>query len=127
MRFILLLLGTLSLLPTMGGQAGSAGFQYDGGDRLVSVSYSASLDLSYTYDAAGNITSITAKGYPAGNINRDGRLDLKDAILILQLLSGMNAAEADVCRDCAVSDDGKISLSGVIYTLQAIAELRTPF
>ena len=62
-----------------------------------------------------------------GDINGDGDVNLTDAILALQVISGMNpiGVRSDYASSGAdVNEDGKIGLEEVIYTLQVVSELR---
>lgn len=54
-------------------------------------------------------------------------MNLTDAILALQVISGMNpiGVRSDYASSGAdVNEDGKIGLEEVIYTLQVVSELR---
>ncbi len=55
----------------------------------------------------------------AGDVNVDGNVDLKDAIIGLQTLSGMNSNQSWVAGD--INGDGKIGLPEVISTLNQIS------
>jgi len=57
-----------------------------------------------------------------GDVNGDGKVDLADAILALQVLAGLNPPDVNIGAD--VNNDGKIGLEEVIYILQKVAELR---
>lgn len=45
--------------------AGSASYTYDNLGRLVKVSYSTGVVITYTYDAAGNRTATVVTGAPS--------------------------------------------------------------
>jgi len=55
-----------------------------------------------------------------GDYNKDGNIDLKDAILPLQVMTGQSPAEA-VYGSADINGDGKIGLEEVIYILQTLA------
>lgn len=58
-----------------------------------------------------------------GDINKDGQIDLTDAILVLQVLAGLEPA-LPVYKQADVNEDGKIGLEEVIYILQKVSGLR---
>jgi hypothetical protein len=58
-----------------------------------------------------------------GDLNRDGKLDLLDAILAIRVCISMTPAE-EVNTDMDVDGDGKIGMTEVIYILQKVAGLR---
>jgi len=57
-----------------------------------------------------------------GDIDGKGSVDLADAILVLQVLAGINPPDVNVGAD--VNSDNKIGLEEVVYILQKAAELR---
>lgn len=72
---------------------------------------------------AGESKTVTA-GYKIsseGDINTDQRVDLKDAILALQVTAGFSVSDADKEKD--ISGDGKIGLAEAIFILRELAEL----
>jgi len=64
----------------------------------------------------------TSNGITKGDIDNDGDVDLADAILVLQVIVGLNPAGLDLDGD--VNNDGKIGVEESIYTLQFISGLR---
>jgi len=58
-----------------------------------------------------------------GDINQDKQADLSDAILVLQIMSGITPS-GTTNKGADVNGDGKIGLEEVIYILQMVAELR---
>lgn len=61
-----------------------------------------------------------------GDIDNSGNITLQDAIMGLQITSGMNAG-AQVYTSAEVSGDNKIGIAEAIYILQCISELRTGY
>ncbi len=59
---------------------------------------------------------------PAGDINDDWSVNLSDAILVLQVLAGMNPA--NVHRSADVNYDGKISTAELLFILQKVSGMR---
>ena len=60
-------------------------------------------------------------GYP-GDLNGDGVMELKDAILALKAILGMG--DPFVCYTADLNGDGKIGIAEAAYVLQEVAELR---
>jgi YD repeat-containing protein len=55
-----LVAGSIILIPCLAGSAhaGTTVFKYDAQDRLIEVDYANGSKILYTYDSAGNCTSI---------------------------------------------------------------------
>jgi len=68
-------------------------------------------------------------GLPAphipGDVNYDGHITLTDAILALQITTGITPLQA-VFKEADVSGDGKIGLEEVIYALGVVAGIYVP-
>jgi len=84
-------------------------------------------DLSVTATAlTKRDISLTPSGAAAlqkGDLNKDNSVDLKDAILALRVLAGLNfSGTYDIQTD--VNGDNRIGLEEVIYVLQKVAGLR---
>ncbi len=58
-----------------------------------------------------------------GDVNHDGAVDLTDAVLILQILSGIAPAQP-AFKDADISQDGKIGMAEIIFILQKTAGIR---
>ena len=58
-----------------------------------------------------------------GDIDDDEAVSLKDAILVLQILSG-NAPSHIVYKESDLNGDGKLGIEEVIYILQKVSGLR---
>ena len=70
-------------------------------------------------------TQITALfANPWGDVNNDGKIDLSDAILSLQILSGMDKAGKTITIGADVNNDRKIGMAEAIYILQKVAGMR---
>ena len=67
--------------------------------------------------------AITANFILKGDINNDGSVTLTDAILALQVVSGVTPA-TPLSKWGDVNGDGKIGLAEVIYILQKVAGMR---
>ena len=61
---------------------------HDSLDRIVRVSFDTRAYTRFTYDAAGNTTSITTRPPPTLDVDGDGVSTSKDALLLLRYLLG---------------------------------------
>ncbi len=59
-----------------------------------------------------------------GDVNGDGTLDLADAIIALQTLSGVDIGGTTLSLDADCNGDGKIGIEEAIYILQKVSNLR---
>ncbi|HDR16218.1 MAG TPA: hypothetical protein ENN79_12180, partial [Desulfobacteraceae bacterium] len=57
-----------------------------------------------------------------GDVNADDKIDLTDAILALQVISGMSPAGA-VHSDADIDGDGRIGLNEAVFALQVIGQI----
>jgi len=105
----------------------------DGGGNISSNNYTLlstvgqssiiglSSSSSYT-EYAGFWHLMTTLMLTKGDINGDGVVDLADAMLVLQILDGMDPVGVHSWAD--VNNDGKIGLEEVVYILQEVSGLR---
>jgi len=72
-------------------------------------------------------TAINATAYKValirGDVNNDGFVKLDDAILILQVLTGIPSSQP-VFTDADVNHDGRLGNTEAIYILQKVAKMR---
>jgi hypothetical protein len=112
----------------------------DGGKNYTPIVASTPNDGSYPWTVAGpasvncmikieplsDLTKDTVQGLFAivlkGDVNADGKVDLTDAILSLQVLSGLAPDNINPAAD--VNGDGKIGMAEAIYVMQKVAGLR---
>jgi len=80
------------------------------------------LILSNDADEATYQVALTGKGSVVGDFNANGVVDLGDAILVLQVLTGMNPGGLNLYADA--DDDGKIGMGDMIYILEKLSEMR---
>jgi hypothetical protein len=71
----------------------------------------------------GSLISAGGAQIP-GDINGDGKLDLADVVMALQITNHMDNTGWPINPDADANRDGKIGISEVIYTLQKIGGLR---
>ncbi len=58
-----------------------------------------------------------------GDVNKDGFVGLSDAVLALQVITGIAPGDT-ISNDNDINGDGKIGIAEVIYALQKVAGLR---
>ena len=76
----------------------------------------------------GHETPEQSHGYELGDVNHDGKINAKDATLILQKSVGVLKETAKFCEDCAeVSGDGKLNAKDSTLILQFSVGLRDSF
>ncbi|MBW2558618.1 MAG: fibronectin type III domain-containing protein [Deltaproteobacteria bacterium] len=76
----------------------------------------------YSEYSVKEVSATTDNAVP-GDIDNNKIIDLKDAILGLQLLSGMEPAST-IYKETDLNGDKKIGMEEVIYILQHVSELR---
>lgn len=84
--------------------------------------YLYAVPVSGIHDSSPVMNEIRIAQSIRGDINNDDGVNLADAILALQILSGLNSEGVNLSAD--VNGDGKVGLAEVIYILQDIAGLR---
>ena len=75
---------------------------------------------------AGILGIDLAGAIPPGDVNSDLTVTLADAILILQMLSGMDMTGKTIILQADANGDHRIGLADVIFILQKAAGLRSP-
>jgi len=107
-----------------GSRSGAVTYTYDELDRLTSATYDDGAKIVYTYDAPGNIGSITTtSGIMKGDINGNGSIDFMDAIMVMQVLSCHTPTEP-IIRYADVDGDKKIGIPEAIFIIEKVAGLR---
>ena len=101
-------------------------YTYDALNRLTSTTYNdgtSRIVVTYQYDTADNRLSRIVKMLLAGDLDGDSAITLTDAIVTMQIISGI-APGLSVTQSADINKDGKIGLSEAIYILQKIAGVR---
>ena len=92
---------------------------------VLGETYSSSLISVAAYDSSGNVgvrsTPVTASQCGVADIDCSGSINLTDAVLCLQMLSGIDNSSITVYAD--VNEDQKIGLEEAVYILKNIAGL----
>jgi parallel beta-helix repeat protein len=70
-----------------------------------------------------NATSVTWELVFTGDVNNDGRVNMTDAVMVLQIMSGITPAQP-VNINAAINDEGKIGMGDALYILQQAAGMR---
>jgi YD repeat-containing protein len=126
-KFVVVVLLGVMLLP-LTSHSTTIIYQYDRLNRLTSVLYDDVTRISYAYDPAGNRLSVTRMGEVLkGKINEDELVNLADAILGLQVLSGqkLSGIRSDFAASGTdVGGNKKIGMEEVIYILQKVGQVR---
>ena len=103
--------------------AAAATYQYDLNGQLVLAAYTPGRVVIYTYDAAGNRTKVEVN-IQTGDVNGDGKIDMADAVLILQVAIGTVSPGQAVFADIDVDGNRRLSLDDTLFILQKIAGIR---
>ena len=74
-------------------------------------------------EANATTASWTINTVAIGDINDDGNIDLTDAILALQVVSGIDSSQ-NIYRAADANGDGKIGIQEVTYILQKVSGAR---
>jgi hypothetical protein len=97
-------------------------FLYNGDYRLVFYARNADGLVTFSSSTMVTVTGGTS-AVKLGDVNDDEIIDLADAILALQVVSGITPSE-DVYYEADVNGDDRIGLEEVIHVIQYLAELR---
>ena len=97
-------------------------YGYDRAGRLIGAGYDTGKIIFYNYDNAGNLLSRVVGSIEPGNVFIDQSIDLKDAILALQVSCRLKGAGFLIGGD--VNGDRKIGLAEAVYVLQILGEIR---
>ena len=99
-------------------------FTYNG-NYLITF-YAKNSSGSVTISTPTVVTVSGGQNLPAhwGDINGDGVVNLADAILAMQVLSGMTPEGQTILISSDVNGDGKTGITEVIYVLQKVAGIR---
>ncbi len=114
---------TISLLPHGVVQAETINYNYDDEGQLIQADFGNGFTISYAYDIVGNITSIATTKLLSGDINSDRAIDLRDAVMALQILSMMPLSSPPSKR-ASIKGNAKIGVEEATYILQKVAEIR---
>ncbi len=68
------------------------------------------------------LKSVSITRLLPGDINDDSTVDLRDAILILKILAGIDTGDAVINLNADVNGDGKIGMEEVIYILGNVSQ-----
>jgi hypothetical protein len=79
---------------------------------------------AYAYNTSGTGygKEVGFKTLLAGDIDSNGIVELKDAVIILQILAGINQKPVNIRAD--VNNDGKIDLRDAVYVIQKVTGIK---
>jgi hypothetical protein len=92
---------------------------YDGKVRILDGNGDGSTVIDMGAFEYGTSTPV----FSPGDVNHDGAVDLADAVLTLQILTGIVPAQP-VFKDADVNQNGKIGIEEAIFVLQHVAGIR---
>ncbi len=125
--YITLLLIIFLALPSTFISASTATHAYDELNRLVQTVYDTGLKVTtidYSYDPAGNMLNFTViSDHLIGDVDDSQGVDLVDAVLCLQIVSGGSPSTA-IYQSADIDGDNRISTAELLYVLQKVAGLR---
>jgi hypothetical protein len=81
------------------------------------------IDQAGNISVQGEVEMTRIAAYNKGDINRDHLVNLSDAILVLQVLSGVPPS-GPIYYEADVNGDDKIGLDEVIYIMQEVVDFR---
>lgn len=123
--FITLLSFSLSA-QALGEGSNRVTYTYDDLDRLIKVQYLNGSVINYSYDAAGNILSITqTAGFTYGDVNSDSSVNVTDAVLVLKYIT--NPETIIDTRAADVNGDNSINITDSVLILKHITNPEIPF
>lgn len=110
--------------------AHAATYTYDDLNRLTSVDYENGQTITYTYDAGGNLLSVTIAAAPVtiyGDVNGDSRINSGDATLVLRSYARLTTLTSSQLIAADVNGDGKVNSADATLILRYYARLITKF
>jgi hypothetical protein len=114
-----------SLKQNPGGYGSYYPYQQGAGDQyLLSVSCPNADESTVTI--AGILGIDLSGAIPPGDVNADLTVTLADAVLVMQMLSGMDITGKTIILQADANGDSRIGLAEVIFILQKAAGLRSP-
>lgn len=124
-KVCLLTLIAVALLAAFGDHALglTVNYQYDDLYRLTRVERSDGIVTEYQYDAAGNRLSRVIRVIVTGDLNGDSAVTVADAVMTMQILSGISPGQ-QVIPSAGIAGDDRIGLAEAIFILQTLAEKR---
>ena len=108
----------LSGTPTLTTTATTAS---PAGSYPITITAGTLTATNYSFSLVNGALSIR----PPGDVNNDGNVDLRDAILSLKICGGISVSEQTITLGADVNNDGKIGIAEVMYILQSLAGLRS--
>ncbi|WP_124327601.1 choice-of-anchor D domain-containing protein [Desulfonema ishimotonii] len=76
------------------------------------------------YGSQVSFTTTEATTALPGDADDDGDIDLNDAILVLQILSGTDTGDTVISTDADVNSDGVLGIPEAVYIMQVVSQQR---
>lgn len=70
-----------------------------------------------------SVFSITAFAYSAGDVNKDGRIDVTDATLIQKHLAEIDTLDKNQCVLADINNDGEVDITDATMIMSIAAEI----
>lgn len=130
MLLLCLLFITLLSFPmsvqALGEGSNRVTYTYDDLNRLIKVQYLNGSVINYSYDAAGNILSITeTAGFTYGDVNSDSSVNVTDAVLVLKYITNLETIIDTGAAD--VNGDNAVNITDAVLILKHITNPEIPF
>ncbi len=119
-RLILMMVIAAGLFFPGHTQGETMAYIYDEAGRLVSVDYGNGSFVDYRYDLLGNLMTLARGTGGLGNVHPDASVDLKDAILALQIVIGIQPDELVVVH-ADVNGDILVGIAEALSVLQQLS------
>lgn len=120
----------------------SVNYVYDKLNRLTQIGFSGAGTITYSYDAAGNRTSMTSivsttttpspspTSTPScsndGDVNEDGKLTAKDALLAFECVLGKATCTTCQQSHADVNGNGKVTAADALCIFKAVLNGSSP-
>lgn len=76
-----------------------------------------------TLSVCVSVFSITAFAYSAGDVNMDGKLDVRDATLIQKHLADLTELDKSQCELADINNDGSVDITDATMIMSIAAEI----
>lgn len=70
-----------------------------------------------------SVFSITAFAYSAGDVNMDGKIDIKDSTLIQKHLAEIDTLDKNQCVLADINNDGEVDITDATMIMSIAAEI----
>lgn len=85
------------------------------------ITYNIEIWFVYANSEGGRKSNVTLRSYLKGDINKDGNLDLQDALIGLITIVGDNTSNT-INLEADINNNGKIGMEEIVYLLRIISD-----